>query len=518
MRFPFDRLPLKLWTVRALLLVAVLYALQVAPIPGIFMMLAVAAFGPLWGLLPHLMTVGLVADVRARQLPKAALVVPLALYAAYYVVYVREALAIREIEAQIRSANPASIADFDPSWQALVLKDAAGFVQRARIPVVYDERRNLAERYMSYRLLPRAKCDELQAAKLDQVELLAILWTVQPNGPRSRVSSEACIPEMPAAPDKTIIKVTLERKMPAPPPRRKTSSGMTFDYIGLSDVNSTLDETDYHFASGDTTLGTFRSASVSQLAIVPLPYFACMLNDASSSWDCIAMMSRSARRLETYPDSALRALYGTDPIRAMLHIEPREDRDFVHFHAEPENLAFADRLIERKRSESPADRNAWGIRKDSPYLPAIATINGTPSYQGRIYVHKEGGPFRSFIESHVGEVVYIDAEIAGANAGAKRFGLYGTCPKELTCKENHWYDVEAGNGSTYVGPVALGTPAEGLGSTLPQIKGYWLVSETYRNGQELPRQGRKGRPAHAPNGADTLNILTGVTAPPTPSL
>ena len=135
----------------------VLIALQILPIPGIYLMFLGAPL--LAGLLVHLLLASLFLELIFGRIPMAFAAIPVLAYGAYYADYLHEGWQIHKEAGVVRSAEPDVALRFDPAEQSLVVKDARAFVSDYDVPVAYQVDANVKpEGYESYRLLPADQC------------------------------------------------------------------------------------------------------------------------------------------------------------------------------------------------------------------------------------------------------------------------------------------------------------------------------------------------------------------------
>lgn len=118
------------------------------------------------GLIPHALTIGLLADLKANKIPRKLIILPLIIYGAYYAAYCYQAITINSLEEHYKTTNPAHILSFDSDKYSLVLNhvngknkislidyaidriplkyatrpdDASSFISQSKLPVVYKE-------------------------------------------------------------------------------------------------------------------------------------------------------------------------------------------------------------------------------------------------------------------------------------------------------------------------------------------------------------------------------------------
>jgi hypothetical protein len=98
-------MPLMLKTVSgiALIVIAILLALQAFPVTGIVIMMF---GGPIWtGLLVHVFLLALAIEGWVRRIPRAFIAIPLIAYSGYYALYAYETINIARTSAELRKSN-----------------------------------------------------------------------------------------------------------------------------------------------------------------------------------------------------------------------------------------------------------------------------------------------------------------------------------------------------------------------------------------------------------------------------
>jgi len=149
----------------ALTVFVILGLLQLFPYTGIILMVL---GGALWcGLAVHAFLIGIGVEAALKRVPRLFLIVPLAAYSAYYVMYQQQAGEIDARAQQLRASNPSLVLTFDPARHSLVLPStlAQRVAGRYDVPVTYEVQPNFRpEGFVSHRLLDREQCADATAA------------------------------------------------------------------------------------------------------------------------------------------------------------------------------------------------------------------------------------------------------------------------------------------------------------------------------------------------------------------
>jgi ankyrin repeat protein/membrane protein CcdC involved in cytochrome C biogenesis len=352
-------------TVKFALLVLFITLLQFVPIVNfIVIMFGMALLGPyIWGLLPHLITVGLVADVITKRFSRAVLILPVLGYCGYYAAYAFEYAAIQSAEAKLRERNPARIMTLDSRTHAIAMQGAEYLASTLKTPVVYEPNSNFPEGFFAYRLVSPELCNKFRSLKLK--------WNdgYNPRFPQKGktlgLQLKQCRIRRPEAPAKQLVHVM------------QASSAENLSGVSLS-------KTTYSFKQGEKTLGTFEQASVERLPIFPFFFFGYFpkLPEARDG-GLFAKFYRHRIELDTFADALDREKYGT-PIAAMLGIEKYQEGDFATFTDYPENKALIERLLETKE-KSPeefyrlqfehVDLRSMGLHGETPLMKTVSEGN-----------------------------------------------------------------------------------------------------------------------------------------------
>ncbi len=434
-----------------------------------------AAAGPyVWGSLPHLITLGFLYDIRLGRLPKILVLLPIVLYSSYYYFYFKESAAIAQVEQELKAQNPKVVLAYDSSKHSLVVPEPDRFVSLNKVPVVYSEAPNVPEGYISYRVVTVEMGSEVRREKFPIEQVLNVGGRARPRQglfDLSMPSQSVCF--IPQVPEHPVLKVTRKEQRPVIAELKYQKHGLEYSYGGIAETTAQFSKATYQFEFDGQRLGIFTTASIQRLPIFPFFVVFGMLNDAAPAWQVIACFHRYEKQLDTFPDKSSREKYHADPVCAMLQIDQYRDFELQHFEPFPENVAFVERLLKRKREEKPSDFNEWGVRKDSPYLPRIANKNGFPSYEGLIIAGKLGGSFYSFIQANHGKTVYIDATARACNIGVKGISLYGFANNEtIRRSQNYVVQFEPADEAEYE------IHRNNRSITDARIKGLWHVGET----------------------------------------
>lgn len=426
-------------------------------------------------LLPHLVTVGLIADVAMKRLYWPLLLIPVFLYGAYYVTYFNQQTEVSSYAAKMRAVNPALLLRYDPAVHDLVLdsNEARQLLKSFKVPVTYERALNTPK---AFRSMSSGLCDEMKAAGVYKAPLTGDQPRCDFNSYYSRkgpdiTASTARTFEWFEKPSRKPVDIFIEDSKIS---SRDRKASLTLNLI----------EKTYRVEFEGREAGRYIAASYYPLPLFPAWAYVCF------SWEqvnCGGQFYSTLEHLDTYPEKFDRAVYGENIAAGLLGLTPYADKQMSDFKPYPETEAIGRMLIDRKKNEKPEDFNEWGIRKDDARLPAIGERNGIPSYEGGIYVRQLGGSFYRFIKDNEGKTVYIDARLDGnGNPSNHGFGLYGVCGEGEDCSAvDHYYNFTNGGGSTW--------NREDF-----RLKGYWQVST-----ETLIEHSKD----------DTRTVLQGVEAP-----
>jgi len=445
----------KSYTFRVLVIFILLVLLQWFPITGVFLMMFGAA---VWtGYIPHILAGAFVLDVWKRDAPIVLLLIPVLPYLVYCGLYFAEQKEMRDLEREIREQNPSIITTYNPEEHAIVSEHS--LVQTYKIPVSYTENGNVPEGYMSHRLVTKNLCDD---ARKTEDSIRASIVSKYLRGARNKKFSNLCYFRMAEKPNKTLLKIKETRT-----------------------ANKKVRKTALQFFMGDERIGEFVRAEYAAAPVFPKFIIGCALISSTPRWECTAQLRREKVQLKTYSVTDEQG-NNTDYISALLGIDVYEDEDLNSFIDYQETKDVLGELIERKKNETPADFDKWGLRKDSAYQPVIGEKRGYLSFKGMVYSRNKGGPFREFIKQNEGKVVYLDI-IAKVNANKRGFGNYGVCEigKECNGRTDNYYRFEKKGGGVHR------FEKKGV------FKGFFLI------GPEAPSKCKRNKDDN-----DTVTILT----------
>ena len=455
-----------LWTVRFALGLAAIFLLMLIPLPSLYiMMFGMALLGPvMWGLLPHLLTLGLFLDVSLGRLSRKWLILPVAAYASYYVFFAYEYRVVHRLEKQLQSENSSVTIDFDSARNALAMTRGERLVTYNKIPVVYEENSSSPSGFISYRLATAERCKELRTVKKDSFDVFGVHWNRGEGVLNSRFLNQ-CQFRAQESPTKEVVKVS------------SVETRNLIEHVWFALTASTV-------STRAKIVGTVIDATTMRLPMLPLSHVVCSPLVTSPN-KCDAGFYRSLYALGVISDDAALQKYGGGSVENLLKLERYRESDFDSFRDYPENIEFIDALITRYRNETDEDLNEWGVRKDHPSIPKLEFVGDIESYTGSIYPRREGGPFYAFIKRNAGKTVFIDATISpNVNRSSDFFSIYGVCRDERKCgRIDHSYRL-------------VGVTETLLATNL--VKGSWAVSdETIVPDTDDPR-------------GDTVNTLTRV--------
>ena len=264
----------------SLLAFVALYLLQLFPYTGIFLMIV---GGPLLtGLLVHVFLIAMVVESLLLRIPRGLIIIPICAYGGYYAIYALQTLEISRTSAQLRSANPGKLFDFDPDKHSLVTANAQGFVSTHAIPVAYEVNAQIKpERYLSFRLMPRDQCNIRDSQNRFQQWGFPNAWT----GPR-----KPCLLRYSQAPEHQEIVVEKSAEKP----------GWTRKNVGARNKPEIAIETHRLIVDG-RPLGVYKTASIERLPRLPFLIIGCALNSGAPKWQCFASFWRMRTAIDTTP-------------------------------------------------------------------------------------------------------------------------------------------------------------------------------------------------------------------------
>jgi hypothetical protein len=252
-----------------------LLLLQAIPAFGVFLMIL---GGPFWaGLLVHVVLIALVVESLARRIPRAFIAIPIVAYGSYYGLYAYQTIDIARISSDLRRSNSGKVLDFDTEKYSLVSPAAREFVTGHKIAVAYESNRNFEpEQHLSFRLIPRDQC-KMATDTQHRIQTSGV-------GTGGAVPNGVCMLQFPETPRHPIVSVA-----------RIGDEEIWKRKFAITEQTSEL-------SLDGKVVGTFKTASVWRLPLVPLVFVGCGLNSGSGAWRCGADVNRSIAALDTVPD------------------------------------------------------------------------------------------------------------------------------------------------------------------------------------------------------------------------
>lgn len=316
----------KLWSVKTALVFAFIAILFVIPITGLFLLLVMAAVGPVfWGIIPHLLTVALIIDIQTKKLSRLFWIIPIVIYGGYYTYYYFYAQEIKSIQNELRATNPQLILNYDSEKHSLVTNDNGNLGLYYRIPVTYDEN-HLPLGFSSHRTSSDDLCKKARAIGL---KVSRPGWGEIRKDSRGRsyyFNPKYCQIVSSEKPEKNLLKVVVEK-----------NDNSLKNYNGV-----TVRKKIYNFYLNGKFVGKFTEANITRLPYFPLYIMAC--GPDSSSWKCFASLHGTFDVLDTFPEEVNGAAYGTNPVAILLGIKKYTEDDLLHFKDYDETIKFVQQI------------------------------------------------------------------------------------------------------------------------------------------------------------------------------
>lgn len=307
----------RLFSFWAFLVAAILFALQAFPPTGIFLMFLGA--GLFTALLIHAGLVALFVEALTKRVPRFLMIVPIALYGGYYVLYLKQSFDFSRKSAEIKAANPRKIFDFDPVIHSLVLPNASRELVTDHVILVgYEADKNSPTGYAALRIFRKDQCAALPPQK--EAARRRIYTSRFIFG--GKLQEHLCLVEMPGAPSGQIVTITKRKEKP---------DGGIIEEITEIVLNNKVK-------------GSYRNVSFSHLPLVPMGFVGCALIDHPSAWKCSADFLRVPREADTVPDGVDRARYDL-PETVMLGIRKYTEAELANFRGNAENDAALAKVL-----------------------------------------------------------------------------------------------------------------------------------------------------------------------------
>ena len=338
-----------LFSVWALIAFAVLGLLQLFPYTGVILMVL---GGALWcGLAVQAFLIGLGVEAALGRVPRFLLVVPLAAYAGYYVMYLQQTREIHAKAEQLRASNPSLVLPFDPTQHSLVLPQMHAQLVAGHydVPMTYDTNPNFKpEGFVSHRLLNRQQCTDATAAqaRLRAQRSRAAFGLVT----QVRVEDGAVMP--------TYIKDVCLLNFPEKPPLQQIVVTRRGDDAVWRRERGILEQTT-DFSLDGKLFATYHTASVWRLSPFPLLLIGCALNSGAPSWDCFANFNHALEVINTTPDNVDSARYDL-PESIVLGLRKYLPNDYVEFRGDGRWQAFIQQIdnYPQQQAEFDSDHKA----------------------------------------------------------------------------------------------------------------------------------------------------------------
>lgn len=329
----------KFWSFKAALCLVILFAILAIPYLGTAIIWMFAEYFYIFGFIPHLFLVGLIADIISKRIPKIFLLVPLVIYLPYYAFYIKERIAITSFEKELQEKKESFAINFDSSIHAIeynspIIVSSVEGVKEAitnnKIPVLYKKDSNAILGYSAYRLVSNERCEKIEKIKTKSKKERADFYTErnywwgnkQSKLLENRKSLKQCFFSHEEKPTKKIISVTANTNQ-----RAVVKHGLQ------------LSETTYTAEINYQEVGSIhRFLLMKEMPIFPFFLAACFYS-GSQNWECGGKLlrPRKHRQLGQYEKNALATL---------LNLEEYKESDFDNFTDYPENAKMIDEWLD----------------------------------------------------------------------------------------------------------------------------------------------------------------------------
>ncbi|WP_029581851.1 hypothetical protein [Bradyrhizobium sp. URHD0069] len=295
----------------ALIVIAILLALQASPVTGIVLMMF---GGPIWtGLLVHVFLLALAIEGWVRRIPRAFIAIPLITYSGYYALYAYETINIARTSAELRKSNSGKVLEFNADIHSLVTPTAPALVSSHVIVVAYEANANFQpEQHRSFRLVHRNQCN-LARDSLHRIQTSGVYFGNIALDKVCRLS----VPESPPQKVISVVKIGDEEVW-----KRKRGISVQTHQLMLD----------------GKIVGNYKTASVWRLPIFPGLAIGCGLISSPPAWKCDAGFMRSHTVLDTVPDGIDRERFD-GPESVMLGLPKYTAADLANYRGYPQNEA-----------------------------------------------------------------------------------------------------------------------------------------------------------------------------------
>jgi hypothetical protein len=249
---------------------AIVFALQVIPIVGIFLMFMLAMF---WSvLLINAGMVGTALEALTGRVSRWWLVLPVAFYGGYFAFAAADHAALQRLGASYDAANAKVAVPFDPERHALVFDgngtDGSWFVQNYRLPVSYSRNPNSPEGFRSNRMMARETCGEVRENPAVGAAGVYTFGFHDGDAISSRkMDTRFCDLAMPERP--TLPMVTVARR----------EDKARYAQLPITRVTTTV-------TTPDGQRFRLLGGVAAPLSWLPMPVIGCGLNSGAARWDC----------------------------------------------------------------------------------------------------------------------------------------------------------------------------------------------------------------------------------------
>ncbi|MFT4159823.1 hypothetical protein [Shinella sp.] len=254
--------------------IAVLFVLQLIPLTSILAFM-LAMF---WSaLLVNAGMIGIAAEALLGRVSRWWLLVPFVFYGSYWSVALNDHMTLRSLSASYDAANASIAIPFDPVDHALafVNGDAGPWLtQNYALPVAYSVIPNLAEGYLSHRMMDAAICSRVRETPALRAALINVFGFHDGDAISSRrMETRFCDLSTPERPELPLVQVFQKAE--------KLLDGS----LPITRVTKTV-------TMPDGRQFQLLGGVAAPLRWIPMPVIGCGLDSAQSSWGCGVQFSR----------------------------------------------------------------------------------------------------------------------------------------------------------------------------------------------------------------------------------
>lgn len=290
-----DTMPRSIWLIG---FTAVVYLLQLLPIPGVLLLIFMAPFWTVAAINAGFLGIGV--EALAGKVHKSWLIAPFVWFAGYEYIAWESHRSVGPLQSGMLAFNDEKRIAFDASAQALVLENAdrgqtaRKLLESYDLPVVYEVDQGYRQtRHIAWRISRTESCEAINDSHRFEMQVHGRPLEID-SGRYPEYLPSSCFFGLPEEPPTSVVSYRIETQ------ERHRAGSLRYDLLTIK-------------LTGDAGAVELRSASTAPYLWFPAPTMGCSFNSGDPSYHCTPDFFREVSVLTEPADIAAKAL-GLKPV------------------------------------------------------------------------------------------------------------------------------------------------------------------------------------------------------------